>query len=134
MSYGCSTTGDTSGFRGCGREFGSLETFDRHWTKVTSEDDPTRDRPTVDIGGRRCATDAELTHRGIVRFPDGKWRDRARVESMRAAFRSEEATESDAEASPCVPGAQAHEAECCATLPISPTRHRWSFGEAPGAR
>lgn len=104
MSYGCSETGDASGFSGCGREFGSLEAFDNHWTKVTSEDDPDRDRATVSITGTRCATDSELVDRGIVRFPDDKWRDEASTERVRAAFSPGDATESDAERLPVSPG------------------------------
>ena len=93
MSYGCSETGDASGFRGCGREFGSLRDFDHHWTHVTGDDDSDRDRPTVTIGGDRCATDAELVDRGIIRYPDGKWRDRAKVEAMRGAFQPSSTTQ-----------------------------------------
>lgn len=61
--------------RGCGREFGSLRDFDRHWTKVTTEDDPDRDRSTVELGGRRCATDVELKERGMEVGARGVWRD-----------------------------------------------------------
>jgi hypothetical protein len=75
MSYGCSATGDASGFRGCGREFGDLRLgFDSHFVKVTTADDPNRDPATVGIDGSRCATDAELREAGMVkRRRDGVW-------------------------------------------------------------
>lgn len=42
-NYMCSETGDASGFRGCGRWFGSLAAFDRHWSRATTPDDADRD-------------------------------------------------------------------------------------------
>ena len=91
MTYGCSKSGDASGFRGCGRSFGSLAALDRHWSKATTPDDADRDRSIVDIGGRRCATDVELLTRGIDRGDDSVWRDvreanRVKVARAEGAF------------------------------------------------
>ena len=85
MSYGCSDHGDASGFRGCGREFGSLAAFDRHWTCVGRADDPDRDRPIVTLDATRCASDPELRQRGINVDPRGIWRDVAEAERVRTA-------------------------------------------------
>lgn len=74
-NYMCSETGDASGFRGCGRWFGSLAAFDRHWSRATTPDDADRDSCIVAIDGRGCATDAELLDRGIDLCDDVVWRD-----------------------------------------------------------
>ena len=91
MTYGCSENSNASGFRGCGRWFGSLAVFDRHWTTVGPPDDLGRDRGQVAIDGQRCATDAELVDRGIDRGDDVVWRDvreatRVRVARAEGAF------------------------------------------------
>ena len=91
MTYGCSKSGDASGFRGCGRSFGSLAAFDRHWSKATTPDDAYRDRRIGAIDGRRCATDAELVDRGIDRGDEVVWRDvgeatRVKVARAEGAF------------------------------------------------
>lgn len=85
MTYGCSSGGDASGFHGCGREFGSLAAFDRHWTTVGRADDPDRDRAVVTIDGTRCASEAELRQRCIDIDPRGVWRDVAEAERVRTA-------------------------------------------------
>jgi len=81
--FECSPVGDGSGFRGCGRVFGSLPGFDHHWRRVTGEDDPDRNPSVVTVSGTRCATDAELRRKGFERFPDGMWRNAAKVERTR---------------------------------------------------
>jgi hypothetical protein len=85
MSYGCSDHGDASGFRGCGREFGSLAAFDRHWTTVGRADDTDRDRVVVTIDGTRCASDPELRQRGMDVDPRGVWRDVPEADRVRTA-------------------------------------------------
>ena len=75
MPYSCSSSGDASGFRGCGRTFGSLPAFDRHWTPVTAPDDPMRERAVVTLDGTRCASDTELRARGIDLDRRGVWLD-----------------------------------------------------------
>jgi hypothetical protein len=85
MSWRCSESGDASGFRGCGRDFGSMAAFDRHWTRATKPDDPNRDRQVVTIGGTRCATDADLRRRGIDLDPRGVWHDVPEADRVRTA-------------------------------------------------
>lgn len=86
MSYTCSESGDASGFRGCGRTFGSLDAFSHHWLKVADPDDPERDRATVAITGERCMTDEELASKGIEREADGKYRDVEAGARLKAVF------------------------------------------------
>jgi len=78
VSYGCSTARLSTGWRGCSREFGSLRAFDHHFI------------PSDDMGpascGERCRTDAELEAVGIVRFPDGTWRDAAEARRRAKAY------------------------------------------------
>jgi hypothetical protein len=85
MPYSCSSIGDASGFRGCGRTFGSLAAFDRHWTTVGQADHTNRDRSGVTVGGTRCATDQELRRRRIEIDPRGVWRDVSEADRVRQA-------------------------------------------------
>lgn len=86
MAYECSTAGDGGGFKGCGRRFGGLRDFDRHFVQVTHADDPTRDRGTVSITGERCATDEELRAAGLEPNDSGVWRDLVEAERARVSF------------------------------------------------
>jgi len=81
MPYECSAAGDASGFRGCDRSFGALIDYDRHFTRVTLPDDPSRDPAVVSVTGERCMTDAELGDRGFEPNERGVWRDMGRVRS-----------------------------------------------------
>jgi hypothetical protein len=77
MAYTCPSGPDGSGFVGCGRTFGSLRSFDRHFVKAGKADNPSRNRRTIAVDGSRCATEAELDSMGLV-IDGGIFKDRAR--------------------------------------------------------
>lgn len=78
MSYDCSAERDGSGFSGCGRSFGSLRSFDRHFVKAGASDNPSRNRRDITIDGKRCALETELYGMGLVVDDAGVWKDRER--------------------------------------------------------
>ena len=79
MAYECSPAGDASGFHGCGKSFGALVDYDRHFVRASLPDDASRDEGTVGVGGMRCMTDSELAARGFAPNARGVWRDVGRV-------------------------------------------------------
>jgi hypothetical protein len=77
MTWGC-TASDGSGFVPCGRVFGSLRSFDRHFIKAGKADNPSRNRRSIAVDGMRCATEIELDAMGLVQNARGVWRDLSR--------------------------------------------------------